>query len=388
MQIKDLCSLFTDGDWIESKDQSQEGIRLIQTGNIGEGEFIEKRGKEKYISQSTFERLSCTYVYSGDVLISRLPEPVGRGCIVPKTEEKLITAVDCTICRIDEEKIDKQYFLYYLQSESYRNQIEQFVTGTTRKRISRQNLGKIETYIPSRNTQDYVVKALDSVQTLIKNYTEELKLLDLLIKSRFVELFGDADIYPMEPLNENVCEMFIGPFGSALKNEFFVDSKDGYCMVYEQKHAIQKTMDVPTRYIDEKKYNELKRFSVYPGDIIVSCRGTIGEIFAVPEEAPLGIMHPSIMKIRLNTEKYDQKFFVFALERYMEEHNSEAVGSGVKMAVTATILGKELFVVPPIEIQRQFSIFVDQINKSKAVIQKSLDEAQLLFDSLMQEYFG
>ncbi len=215
--------------------------------------------------------------------------------------------------------------------------------------------------------QKAIVDRLDRVQRVIDARQRELTTLDELCKARFVEMFGDNDKYLYEPLNYNVCEMFIGPFGSALKNECFVEQEDGYCIVYEQKHAIKKTMDVPTRYVDENKYLELKRFSVYPGDIIVSCRGTIGEIFVVPEGAPLGIMHPSIMKIRLNTERYDQKFFVLALERYMEEHNNETKGSGVKMAVTATTLGQELFVVPPMDVQKNFSTFVEQVDKSKVV---------------------
>ena len=159
--------------------------------------------------------------------------------------------------------------------------------------------------------------------------------------------------------------MFIGPFGSSLKNEYFVDEDNAYCMVYEQKHAIQKTMEVSTRYVDEKKYNELKRFSVFGGDIIVSCRGTIGEIYAIPDNAPMGIMHPSIMKIRLNKDKYNQKFFVFALEQYMREHNAEARGSGVKMAVSATVLGQSDFIIPPISIQNDFVSFVEQTDKLK-----------------------
>lgn len=235
--------------------------------------------------------------------------------------------------------------------------------------------------------QAEIASCLDKVAHIISLRMMQLSSLDDLIKARFDEMFGNLDRYPMEPLDDNVHEMFIGPFGSALKNECFVDSENGYCIVYEQKHAIQKTMNVPTRYVDKKKYNELKRFSVYPGDIIVSCRGTIGEIYIVPDGAPLGIMHPSIMKIRLNTEKYDQKFFVLALEQYMEEHNNEAKGSGVKMAVTATTLGKALFVVPPMDVQKQFSAFVEQVDKSKSVIQKSIDKTQLLFDSLMQKYF-
>ena len=222
------------------------------------------------------------------------------------------------------------------------------------------------------------------VKTTLKFPTE-----NTLVKcqSRFIELFGNND-YPTEPLDNNVIEMFIGPFGSSLKNEVFVDKEDGFCMVYEQKHAIQKTMDVPTRYVPKSKYEELKRFTILGGDIIVSCRGTIGEIYTVPDDAPMGIMHPSIMKIRLNTEKYNQKFFVFALEQYMSEHSAEAKGSGVKMAVSATVLGQSDFVVPPMEVQNQFAAFVEQTDKSKFEIQQSLEKLETLKKALMQKYFG
>ena len=159
--------------------------------------------------------------------------------------------------------------------------------------------------------------------------------------------------------------MFIGPFGSALTNECFVAQEDGYCMVYEQKHAIQKTMDVPTRFVPKKKYLELKRFNIQGGDIIVSCRGTVGEIYAIPDDAPMGIMHPSIMKIRLKKEKYDKKFFVFALEQYMKEHAREANGTSIKMAVSAKTLEKELFILPNLSLQKQFVSFAEQSDKSK-----------------------
>ncbi len=276
-------------------------------------------------------------------------------------------------------------YLYYF---CLRFDFERLNKAVTIPSLTKADLLKIEIDPPPLTKQAEIVNKLDRIDSIKSLREKELATLDDLIKARFVEMFGNADRYSMEPLVENVHEMFIGPFGSALKNECFVEPEDGYCIVYEQKHAIQKTMDVPTRYVDEEKYQELKRFSVFPGDIIVSCRGTIGEIFIVPKGAPLGIMHPSIMKIRLDTEKYDQKFFVLALEKYMNEHNNEAKGSGVKMAVTATTLGKELFVVPPMDVQRQFSAFVEQIDKSKSAIQASLNETQTLFDSLMQQYFG
>ncbi len=93
------------------------------------------------------------------------------------------------------------------------------------------------------------------------------------------------------------------------------------------------------------------------------------------------------MKIRIKDEVYNQVYFMFALTNYMQENKEKSMGSGVKMAVTATVLGKEEFVVPPIELQNEFAEFVKEVDKSKVVVQKALDEAQTLFDSLMQQYF-
>lgn len=203
-----------------------------------------------------------------------------------------------------------------------------------------------------------------------------------------MEMFGDEQAFNKEPLSQNVEEMFIGPFGSSLKNESFVSKENGYCMVYEQKHAIRKTMDVETRYIDKPKYEELKRFSIHGGDIIVSCRGTIGETYIVPLNAPLGIMHPSIMKIRVKDSIYNRVFFDFLLQEKLMQHEAQANGSGVKMAVTASALGKEEFIVPSIPFQNQFAAFVERVDQQKQTVQQSLEKLELMKKALMQEYFG
>ena len=151
MRLEDVCKVFTDGDWIESKDQSESGIRLVQTGNVGEGKYLEKADRAKYVSEETFERLKCTEIYPGDVLVSRLPEPVGRACIIPAEKtERMITAVDCTICRPDESKILKEYLCYFMQSEAYYSRLMSNVAGTTRKRISRKNLGNVKLDVPDK----------------------------------------------------------------------------------------------------------------------------------------------------------------------------------------------------------------------------------------------
>ena len=144
VRLGDICEVFTDGDWIESKDQSPSGVRLIQTGNIGNGEFLNKATKKRYISDTTFKDLKCTEVFADDILISRLPDPIGRCCIVPNLPERTITAVDCTICRINTSIVNLNYLCCFLQSPKYFNQLEVKITGTTRKRISRKNLGEVQ----------------------------------------------------------------------------------------------------------------------------------------------------------------------------------------------------------------------------------------------------
>lgn len=240
----------------------------------------------------------------------------------------------------------------------------------------------------SEAEQKQISTTLSRVTELISLRKQQLSKLDELVKARFVEMFGDEQAFNKEPLSQNVEEMFIGPFGSSLKNENFVSKENGYCMVYEQKHAIRKTMDVETRYIDKPKYEELKRFSIHGGDIIVSCRGTIGETYIVPLNAPLGIMHPSIMKIRVKDSIYNRVFFDFLLQEKLKQHEAQANGSGVKMAVTASALGKEEFIVPSIPFQNQFAAFVERVDQQKQTVQQSLEKLELMKKALMQEYFG
>ena len=154
--LSSLCDTFIDGDWIEAKDQSGSGIRLIQTGNVGVGTFKDKGDRARYISEETFNRLNCTEVVEGDILISRLPEPVGRACIIPAGLGKSITAVDCTIIRLNDKVLPK-FFVAFTNTPDYAMQIKKVLSGTTRLRVSRANLGKIQVPLPSIDKQQQFV---------------------------------------------------------------------------------------------------------------------------------------------------------------------------------------------------------------------------------------
>jgi len=191
LPLSKVCKLFTDGNWIETKDQSSSGIRLIQTGNVGVGGFKDRRNKARFISEETFVRLKCQEVVAGDCLVSRLPDPVGRSCVIPPTGDKMITAVDCTIIRFDQSSIVPEYFTYYSQSGRYLSEIEAYCTGATRKRISRSNLGKVELPIPPLPEQKRIVAILDeafagidtAVANTEKNLSNARKLFDSYLSS-------------------------------------------------------------------------------------------------------------------------------------------------------------------------------------------------------------
>lgn len=152
--LSSLCATFIDGDWIESKDQSDNGIRLIQTGNVGFGFFKGREDKSRYITEETFKKLNCTEVVPGDILISRLPDPIGRACIVPEGIGKAIIAVDCTIVRLNATLLP-EFLISFSKTALYASQINKIKTGTTRLRVSRGNLGNVIIPIPPIESQHH-----------------------------------------------------------------------------------------------------------------------------------------------------------------------------------------------------------------------------------------
>ena len=176
-----------DGDWIESKDQSPNGIRLIQLADIGVRDFINK--SSRYISEETFDRLKCFEVFPGDVIIARMPDPIGRACIIEDVSERMITAVDCCIARVDNSHSNKKFLMYMLNSREFIHNATRLSSGTTRKRISRKNLEKIKVPKPDLQIQNKIEKKLDSVFLSINYLKTKIKQVKQLQKSLINEIF-------------------------------------------------------------------------------------------------------------------------------------------------------------------------------------------------------
>jgi len=140
--------LFDDGDWIEAEHITSEGVRLIQTGNIGIGQFLDKAEK-KYIFESSFAALNCKVLRTGDLLICRLADPAGRACILPDLgEEKVITSVDVTIFRPPETLANREFLANVFSTPDWFREVSDRSGGTTHKRIARGALGRIKIRIP------------------------------------------------------------------------------------------------------------------------------------------------------------------------------------------------------------------------------------------------
>ena len=293
---------------------------------------------------------------------------------------------------INDSRITTDYLYYYLKSK--KDYVNNIGRGVAQNNINLTTLKKFEIPLIDINKQLKIVKALEKSEELIALKKKEIDDLDLLIKARFVEMFGsiyDGE-YELKTLPEIVNEdknaIKRGPFGGALKKDDFVEN--GY-LVYEQRHAIHNDFDYAKYYITQKKYDDMIGFKVVPGDLIISCSGvTLGRIAEVPKGAKEGIINQALLKLSLNQQIMLNTFFIhqFRGEEIQEILFGFSRGSGIPNMPSMSDVKSVKFICPPLELQKEYCDFVQQVDKSKLAVQQSLEKTQQLFDSLMQEYFG
>lgn len=292
----------------------------------------------------------------------------------------------------DKSKVSSEFIFWLLKGKNA--ELNSKGTGSTFKAIGRKVLE--ETLVPDISLEKQIEysEILEKVYAIIQARKEELLKLDDLIKARFVEMFGSIHDgkFEMKTLPEIVRNdknsIKRGPFGGALKKDDFVD--EGY-LVYEQRHAIHNDFDYAKYYITQEKYEDMIGFKVVPGDLIISCSGvTLGRIAEVPNGAKAGIINQALLKLSLNQELMMNTFFIqqFRGEEIQEILFGFSRGSGIPNMPSMSEVKAVKFVCPPLEMQKQYCDFAHQVNKSKVAIQAALDKSQLLFDSLMQKYFG
>ena len=284
------------------------------------------------------------------------------------------------------EAIYNRYLYHYLKSKTdYLNSLGR---GATFKEISKNIVESIEIPLPPINEQRKIAAVLDKVSDLIAKRRQQLDKLDELVKSRFVEMFGDPIINSMHWMEELIGDScFVTKLAGFEYTQYihYGDSGD-VVMVKAQNVKNGKLNRKDLSYISNEVSNSLPRSQLAAGDVVMTYVGAnIGDVAVIDDEYKYHLA-PNVAKIRPVAEKYNSVYFMYMLMFL----NSYVVGNSAdtaKAALGMERIRKLKIFTPPIGLQEQFAAFVAQVDKSKFAIQKSLQKLKMLKSALMQEYF-
>ncbi len=275
--------------------------------------------------------------------------------------------------------IDVDYLCYSLMFRD----VSDIVNGATRQKLTQADMRKIEIPLLPMEEQKTVVEKISKVFELIILRKEQLAKLDQLVKSRFIELFGD-DVSTAKL--GDVCRMINGDRGKNYPSgDDFVEN--GVPFVNAGHLQNRKVDFCGMNYITEEKFNLLSQGKMQEGDILYCLRGSLGKHGLVDFER--GAVASSLVILRCNQEQVLPQFLLYALETPEIELQLKAANNGSSQPNLSAASVKAYDIkLPTIEQQKQFVSFVEQVDKSKLTIQASLDQLELLKKALMQEYFG
>jgi len=390
-------SLFLDGDWIESKDISSDGIRYITTGNVGEGAYKEQGAG--FISEETFHALGCTEVYEGDVLVSRLNNPIGRACVVPDLGGRVVTSVDNVIFRPD-SKFDKKFIVYLFSSEEYFKHTSNLARGATMQRISRGLLGNIRVVTPSFEEQTQIARFLDHETARIDALIEEQQRLIELLKEKRQAVISHAVTKGLDPtvpmkdsgvewlgevpahwiisqLKFNTTEMQTGPFGSQLHAEDYID---GGIPLINPAHMVDGRI-IPDFQVsvDEETWSRLSRHALKAGEIIFARRGELGRCAVVSKDQEGWLCGTGSLKASLNSRLSSEYAYLLVTSKgVVSELSLESKGSTMENLNTET-LGRVRLPLPPLSEQEAILEHVHEISgQFAALINEAEDGIKLI----------
>lgn len=364
----------------------EDGINWIKIGDTSDSMYITETAQKIIPDGMKKSR----YVKPGDFLLSNSMS-FGRPYIL-----KIDGCIHdgWLVLRDEQELFDKRFLYYYLSSKTTYEKFKSMAVGGVVNNLNSEMVRKVDVPVPSKAEQEDIADLFDKLKSVIDSRKEELQLLDDLIKARFVELFGD-------PAN-NEKGFIKAPMGDYMtlltdfsSNGSYKTLDSGVTMYDEPNFAwMVRTTDLESedmtsiKYIDESAYELLSKSKIFGGEIIMNKIGSAGKIYLMPQ-----INMPASLGRNAFMFRYDERINVkFLYHLLTSEYGQREIQQYVRGAVTKTITKNDaravLIIVPPIELQNEFEAFVEQVDKSKVVAQQALDEAQLLFDSLMQKYFG
>ena len=387
MEIKtlgELCDIVSGGTPSRSKAEfwNEGTIPWIKIGNI-KGKYVNEA--DEFITQEGLAGSSAKMLAKGTVLYT----------IFATLGEVGILEIDaCTNQAIagltikDTNQLSTDYLYYYLRSKkAYVNNVGR---GVAQNNINMSILRSFELPLPELSKQIEIVEIIDKVSKIIEARQQELECLDDLIKARFVEMFGDPDTNPMNWDTYRLDECYeIASSKRILKSEWKSEGIPFLRVRDMVQLATTGQMDNEF-YVSEEFYSTLKDTDGIPraNDILVSATSTLGKCHIVNEGERFYFKDADVLRFRAKKD-INPVFFVEQMKSsYIEEQIARTLGVTTVAHFTIKAAKTINMRLPDITLQNQFADFVHQVDKSKVAVQKSLDETQQLFDSLMQKYFG
>ena len=381
-KLASLCEKFTDGDWIESKDQSDFGVRLVQTGNVGVAEYLDKPNNKKWISEDTFDRLHCEEVLPGDILISRLPEPAGRACIVPLLGTKMITAVDCTIVRTAPDMSNK-FLVQYLSSQAYFDDVNTCLAGGTRQRISRGNLANFNVPIPvKKSEQDAIGMFFGYLDNLITLHQRKCifftgragRLISTVNKKRITSSWEQRKL-------GDIADIVGGGTPSTGNQSYWDGDIDWYAPA---EIADQIYANSSQKKITGLGYENSSAKMLPPGTVLFTSRAGIGKTAILTRKGCTNQGFQSIVPHRGELDSY----FIFSRTEELKRYG-ELVGAG---STFVEVSGKqmavmELMMPPTMREQQTIGGFFQQLDHLITLHQRELEKLQNIKKSMLEKMF-
>ena len=387
-KLASLCEKFTDGDWIESKDQSDFGVRLVQTGNVGVAEYLDKPNNKKWISEDTFDRLHCEEVLPGDILISRLPEPAGRACIMPLLGTKMITAVDCTIVRTAPDMSNK-FLVQYLSSQSYFDDVNICLAGGTRQRISRGNLANFDVPIPvKKSEQDAIGMFFGYLDNLITLHQRKFEKLTNVKKSMLEKMFPrNGSCYP-----EIRFKGFTDPWEQRKLGELISEYKetvDSSCTLPVLTSSKTEGVILQEEHFGRKQQHDITGYNVLPRSYCTYRNRSDGVDFTfnVNECCDMGIISKFYPVFCGNdNDTYFLSLVLNNSDEVVHEIAYTCTGTGQKV-LSFLDLQKMSIRVPRHNEQKKISTYFKQLDHLITLHQRELEKLQSTKKALLEKMF-
>lgn len=358
------------------------GINWIKIGDTDESMFITKtaqRIRPEGMKKSRF-------VEPGDFLLSNSMS-FGRPYIL-KIEGCIHDG--WLVLRDTGNHFDKRFLYYYLSAKPTYQKFKSMAVGGVVNNLNSEMVRKVMVPIPDKGEQIAIANLLDKVAQIIGSRKIELLKLDELIKARFIEMFGDPVDNPqswkVKKLQELVSDDCTISYGIVQTGD---DQEDGIPVF----RPVDIVNHIPVRSelkrTTEEISNKYKRTILKGREMLITVRANIADTCIVGEEFVGCNVGRGIVPIRTKEDEMILEFLKHQIDSKHLNDNIKALAKGITLIqLNMEDLREISLIVPPIEQQKAYVELAKQVDKSKAAVQAALDKAQLLFDSLMQEYFG